>query len=131
MYGQDDDHPYSKPWPGSDTYQGPRTMHDFPEGFPMPAGFRAEPPADEAEPGRGRGARVPKARRGEQPAPVAAAAPVYVPVQAGGRSIGYAVWRLGRWVVLMAVWVALTLFKLALQPFKHIGGRGSRGGFLG
>lgn len=83
---------------------------------PAASGLRAEAPAE-----RGRQAR--KRPRDEQP--VIGGRTVYVPVPAG-RGIGYGIWRLVRFVVLIALWLALTMFKVALSPFVHIMG-GSMG----
>ena len=80
------------------------------------SGLQAEAPAE-----RGRQAR--KQPRDEQP--VIGGGTVYVPVRAG-RGFGYGLWRFVRFVVLIALWLALTMFKVALSPFVHIMG-GSMG----
>ena len=91
---------------------------------------RARPPRGEAagqvlqaQPVDERGRQVKKPKDGQQPA---TGGTVYVPVPTG-RGVGYGLWRLIRFVVLIVVWLALTMVKVALSPFVHImGGGGSR-----
>ena len=129
------DHEIGRPSYGDGRH--PLTVHQ-----PLPAQFqdtgaggsgrrRGRPPREatsasvlQAQPADQSGGRQAK-KKGAEPR-AAAARTVYVPVPAG-RGIGYGLWRLVRFVVLIALWLALTIFKVALSPFVHImGGSTSR-----
>jgi hypothetical protein len=126
MYGPDD--PYAQPYPGEAGRFQP-TGHN-----PIDtSAFHSGPAAGAEQDGRGgkksrRRARVEREPQGPGlpgPPPGLVDRGGYAPyvATAGGRSLPYVAWRVIRFAVLIALWLAMTLFSLALKPFVHIGAR--------